>query len=68
MINNLVSYFRQDGTPTERGLEEFRRMEDRIAALEAKLAAIAAVTEPTGGATQDAEARTAIDAIIAGAG
>lgn len=68
MINNLVSYFSPTGKPTTRGLEEFRNMERRIVALEAKLAAIAAVTEPTGGATTDAEARTAIDAIIAGAG
>lgn len=74
MINNLVSYFKPDGTPTTKGIEEFRQRDARevaltarVAALEAQLAAIAAVTGPAGGATVDAEARTAIDAIIAGA-
>lgn len=67
MINNLVRYFQQDGTPTTEGIKTFQDMERRLAAAEARLAAIAAVTSPTGGATQDAEARTAIDDIITGA-
>lgn len=49
-----------DGRPT---VEFVRYMQE----IERKIAAIGAVTKPTGGATQDAEARTAIDAIIDGA-
>ena len=37
--------------------------DDAIAALEAKFAAIAAITAPTGGATVDSQSRTAINAI-----
>ena len=33
MINNLVSYFNPDGTPTAEGLKFFRSMEERIEAL-----------------------------------
>ena len=68
MINNLVSYFNPDGTPTAEGMKFFKALEGRLEAAEAQMAAIAAVTGPTGGATIDAEARTAIDAIIAAAG
>lgn len=67
MITNIVSYFNADGTPTIEGIRLIRRMEQRLDAAEAKLAAIAAVTGPAGGATIDAEARTAINAIISGA-
>lgn len=81
MITNLTVLFNEDRTLSEEGLRYFREQERAIrraetrlaaaetdlAAAEAKLAAIAAVTGPTGGATIDAEARTAIDAIIAGA-
>lgn len=67
MINNLVQYFNADGTPTVRGLEYFNGLEGRVKAAEAKLAAIAAVTDPAGGATIDSQARTAIIAIIDGA-
>ena len=68
MINNLVSYVNPDGTLTTRGLEYLGDLERRIVLAEGKLAAIAAVTDPAGGATIDAEARTAIIAIIDGAG
>ncbi|MGB0854385.1 MAG: hypothetical protein ACPGSI_13915 [Pikeienuella sp.] len=64
MINSLVSYFQKDGRPTIRGLEHFKDIEARLAGAEAKIAAIAAITKPSGGATVDAQARTAIDAII----
>jgi hypothetical protein len=66
-LNKLTRYVEQDGSPTDDFIREARLQERRVAALEAKLAAIAAVTGPTGGATTDAEARTAINAIISGA-
>lgn len=47
---------------------EVNALKARATAAEAKLAAIAAVAAPTGGATTDTQARTAINAIIAGAG
>lgn len=61
------SYIHPDGTLTLQGLRMLSDMEDRIRAAETKLAAIAAVVSPTGGATVDAEARAAVVAIIAGA-
>jgi hypothetical protein len=66
-MNNLVRYFNADQTPSVRGLEYFNGLERRIAAAEAKLAAIAAIADPAGGATIDSQARTAIIAIIDGA-
>jgi hypothetical protein len=63
MINNLVSYFNPDGTPTIEGI----KLGKEIDQLKRQMAAIAAVTGPTGGSTTDAEARTAINAIISGA-
>lgn len=67
MINNLVSYFNADGTPTTRGLELIQNLERRLTEAEAKLAAISQITGPTGGVMVDAQARAAIDSIIAGA-
>lgn len=67
-LNKVTRYFEPDGTPTEDGIRFFYSMERRLSSAEGKLAAIAAVADPSGGATQDAEARTAIIAIIDGAG
>lgn len=44
-------------------MEYLAGLERDLAALHAKMAAIAAVPAPTGGATIDAQARTAINAI-----
>jgi len=60
-------YVNDDGSLSLQGLELFREMQRRIEAQDAKLAEIAAVVAPVGGATVDAEARAAIAAIIAGA-
>jgi hypothetical protein len=72
--NSSVRYIDGAGRLTADGLRLFRNMAQRIdaaetglAAAESKLAAIAAVANPAGGATIDAEARAAINAIIAGA-
>jgi len=62
--NLIEQYTTRDGTLTLDGLKVLQSMFDRIDDLEATLAAISAITKPTGGATVDAEARTAIDAII----
>ena len=67
MINNITRYFNADGTPSLDGIRYFAALEARVVEAEAKLAAIAAVTGPSGGATIDSQARTAINAIIAGA-
>lgn len=53
-------YVGPDGRLTIEGMKMLQSITDR-------LDAIAAVTNPTGGATVDAEARTAIDNIISGA-
>ena len=54
------SYWNPDGTPTQLAYELF----EELAQLDAKIAALGAITKPSGGATVDTEARTAIDALI----
>jgi hypothetical protein len=56
-------YVDQRGGLTQTGWQAFTAMEERIADLEAKLAAAAAVSDATGGATIDAEARAELIAI-----
>lgn len=68
MINPQIAYFNADGTPTLEGLRVFGDMVSRLEAAEAKLAAIAALADVTGGATVDAEARAKIAAILDAAG
>lgn len=72
--NIQEQYVDQGGQLTIEGYKLLSDMETRLAALEsansalvAQMALIAAVTAPTGGATVDAEARTAVAAVIAGA-
>lgn len=79
--NLAEQYTRPNGQLTIEGMKLLQDLFDRVTVLEAsasvletelnaaeaKLAAIAAVTAPAGGATIDAESRTAINAIIAGA-
>lgn len=67
IINPNVRYISPEGTFTLQGMMLFGDVVRALDASNAKLAAIAAVVAPVGGATVDAEARTAIAAIIAGA-
>lgn len=67
MINNITTVTNPDRTPSLDFIREWRELEARVVRAEAKLAAIAAITAPAGGATIDSQARTAINAIIAGA-
>lgn len=66
--NLAETYVQRDGHLTLEGLKLLQDMNSRITDLETKLAAIAAVAAPTGGATTDAEARAAINSIITAAG
>ena len=68
MSANLAQqYVGPDGRLTLEGVQLFDSLSRRLLVLENKLAAIAEVTGPAGGATTDAEARAAINAIIAAA-
>ena len=64
----VETYVGPDGRLTIDGMKILQNAFSRIEDLEAQMAAIGAVTSPSGGATVDAEARTAIDAIITAAG
>ena len=64
--NPLAQYVQTDGRLTILGIQLLGDLERRLVDVEARFAAIAAVAAPTGG-TSDAEARAAINAIIAGA-
>lgn len=66
--NPQIAYFQPDGRPTIEGEKLVLELSGRVAALEAKLAAIAALADPTGGGTVDAQARAAIAAITDAAG
>lgn len=65
--NFQQQYFDANGRPTIAGMELLEDMARRLQSAEDKLSAIADVTAPTGGGTTDAEARTAINAILAAA-
>lgn len=67
LANMQEQYFQPNGAPTIDGMKLLQSYQLRLARLEQKLDAIGAVTAPTGGATADAEARAAINAIIAAA-
>lgn len=68
MTANLQQqYVDAQGRLTLDGVQLFDTLSRRIAALEGKFEAIAAIADPTGGATTDAEARAAINAIIGAA-
>ena len=56
-------YVDQHGGLTQTGWQAFTAMEERIADLEAKLAAAVAVANATGGATVDTQARAELIAI-----
>lgn len=66
--NPQIRYVDQGGRLTLDGLALLQSLEKRVAAAEAKLAAIAALSDPSGGATIDAEARAAIAQILDAAG
>lgn len=71
MIRVGVQYVTPEGTLTKAGWDALQGLDSvyvRLSAAEAKLTAIAAVVAPVGGATVDAEARTAVAAIITAAG
>jgi hypothetical protein len=65
--NLQQQYVGPDGRLTIAGAQLFDNLDRRLRVAEDKLKAIAAVTGPDAGATIDAEARAAINAIIAAA-
>ena len=67
-ITGVERYTQSDGRLTPDGQKVLQEMQGRLDALEAKLEAIAAVSAPSGGSTIDAEARTALSAVITAAG
>lgn len=56
------------GALTLDGYKMLADMDARLVVMEGKIAAIAAIVAPSGGATVDAEARAVISAILAEAG
>ena len=64
-MNDQIRVVGPDGRPTVEFLRDRERLVRRLADLEARLAALNAVAAPVGGATVDAEARAAINAIRA---
>lgn len=70
MIRLGVQYVTPQGSLTKAGWDALQGLDGaiaRLAAVEAKLDAIAAVAQPTGGAVIDVRSRIAIAAIIAAA-
>ena len=62
--NFAIQYVQPDGRLTSEGLRLFAGLFARVEVLEARLAAVAAIAPPVGGAIIDAEARAAIVALI----
>lgn len=66
-LSGIEAYVTSDGKLTWEGQRMFQAIIDLVEASEGKLDAVAGVTAPAGGGTVDAEARTAIAAIITAA-
>ena len=66
-LNLTTRFVQPDGRLTLTAIQQLSELERRLNVQEMKMAAIAAVADPTGGVTEDAEARAAIIAIIAAA-
>jgi len=65
MIRQDIQFSDGGGRLTRAGYEMLQELRDELDAANAKLAAIAAIVAPSGGATIDTQARTAIAAVIA---